>query len=296
MEKSARKIFQPTALTNDLLEGATGKGKANLSDFVNAVIADYYLPANRELRKETEFLFLRMENQEMIYPEELKAILARCVDILKDHPIMDVKPLEQVLLHFTNQIRTLRYDYVQIVDNLQNEQLHRLNEILKTVDASYTLGPREFGERSRIVFKNWYDLCRYSEIYTALATIIECENIYYPLDAFRTLELIRQIDKAVQDSNLDPIRTPYPVDLSLTDRYYGLKYEISVYQTDDGYCALSGDTDFANMPDTIRNYITRCMSSLNPYGDITAETLKDIAAAEVEGRLLFRRLSGGSRK
>ena len=103
-------------------------------------------------------------NQEEIAPEERKATLARCVDILKNYPISDVTPLEQILIHFTNRRgRNLRYDYIQIVDRQQDEILHRLNEVLKTVDKDFTLGCHEFGERSRTIFEHWEELCSYSE-------------------------------------------------------------------------------------------------------------------------------------
>ncbi len=292
MEKSARKIFQPNPLTNALLEGACGQGGANLSDFVNTTIVDYFKPTNALLRKETEFIFTRILNQEKIATEELQATLARCVEILKDYPINDVKPLEQVFVHFTTTHgRSLRYDYIQIVDSLQDDRLHRLNDILKTVDEDFTLGTREFGERSRVVFAHWDELCSYSEVYIALSTIIECENIYYPLGVFRTIDLIRWMDICIQKSTLTPIKTPFKTNISLTQKYYGIRYEVSVYQTDNGYCALSGDTDFERMSSEIREYYQHYSHNHAPYGDATEDDVRSITELEQEGRRLFRRLS-----
>lgn len=291
MEKLARKIFQPNALTNTLLEGVCGNGATNLSDFVNSTITEYFTPVNVALKKETEFIFSRIRNQEKIDPEELKATLARCVEILKDYPISDVRPLEQIFIHFTcKRGRVLRYDYIQIVDSLQDDRLHRLNDVIKTVDEDFVLGTREFGERSRYVFAHWNELCSYSEIYTALSTIIECESIYYPLDTFRTIQLIKWLDNSVQESNLKPIKTPFKTNISLTNKYYGIRYEISVYQTDNGYCALSGDTDFERMSSEIKEYYNHYMHNSTPYGDATEEDIKSITKLEQEGRLLFRRL------
>lgn len=295
MEKLARKIFQPNALTNEIIEGVCGNGGTNISDFMNDAIVSYFTPANHQLKKEVEFLFSRIMDKEEITPEELKATLSRCVAILKDYPISDVRPLEQIFIHFTTKKgRVLRYDYIQIVDNMQDEELHRLNDILKTVDNDFCLGTREFGERSRTIFQNWEKLCSYSEIYTALATLIECESIYYKLDTFRTIDLIRWLDICVSASDLTPIKTPFETNISLSDRYYGIRYEVSVYHTDNGYCALSGDVDFANMSKEIREYYNDYMNCHSPYGEVTEDDLQAIRKVEAKGRLLFRRLTNKS--
>lgn len=291
MEKLARKIFQPNFLTNELIDGVCGNSGTNISDFVNNAITDYFTPITDPLKKEAEFLFLRMLNHEKIDPDELKAIIARCVEVLKDHPIVDARPLEQIFIHFTCKTgRVLRYDYIQIVDILQDEKLHHLNDILKTIDDDFTLGMRELGERTRYVFAHWNELCAYSEIYTALSTIIECENIYYPLDIFKTIDFIRWLDISVRESNLRPIKTPFPTNISLTQKYYGIRYEVSVYQTDNGYCALSGDVDFERMSPEIKEYYNHYMNSNVPLNDATEEDINKIMALEKEGRILFRRL------
>lgn len=294
MAKVDRKIFQPTPLTAMIIDGACDKDKGgvNISDFTNKAILGYYTPYNEPLRKETEFIFQRIINEEEVSDDELKATLARCVDILKNYPISDVTPLEQIFIHFTNKRgRRLRYDYIQIVDEQQDRILHRLNDILKTVDADFTYGSREFGERSRYVFEHWDELCSYSEIYTALATLIECEDIYYPLSIFRTIDLIKWLDNAVRDSSLEAIKTPFETNISLTDRYYGISYEVSVYHTDNGYAYLSGDINFDHMPDDIRAYYKKYMNKGTVYGEATEEDLKEITAIEREGRMLFRRLN-----
>ena len=65
--------------------------------------------------------------------------------------------------------RTLRYDYINIVDYQQDKILHHLNDVIKTVDSDYVLGTHEFGERCRYIFSHWDELYQYSEIYIALA-------------------------------------------------------------------------------------------------------------------------------
>ena len=132
MEKIARKIFQPNQLTNMLLDGVCDKDKTNLSHFINKVIEAYYTPLNAQLEYETSALFVQLEmpNENTMSQKELKATLARCVEILKDYPIKNNLPLRQILSHFTNKMgRTLRYDYINIVDYQQDKILHHLNDV-----------------------------------------------------------------------------------------------------------------------------------------------------------------------
>jgi len=292
MEKTERKFFQPNSTTAMLIKGACDKDKGGItiSDFTNRAILSYYTPYNEALRKETEFIFQRIVNDDEISADELKATLARCVDILKNYPISDVTPLEQIFIHFTyKRGRRLRYDYIKKVDEHQDRILHRLNDIIKTVDEDFTYGSREFGERSRYVFEHWDELSSYSEIYTALSTIIECEDIYYPLSIFRTVDLIKWLDNAVRDSSLEPIKTPFETNISLTDRCKGVSYEVSVYYTDKGYAWLSEDTNFDRMPNEIRKYCKKNMCNDTVYKEATEDNLREVLAIEKEGRMLFRR-------
>ena len=52
-----------------MLNEACDKNKANLSDFINDVIEEYYRPLNSQLKYETELLFmkLKMSQQENLY-------------------------------------------------------------------------------------------------------------------------------------------------------------------------------------------------------------------------------------
>ena len=292
MEKIGRKIFQPTPLTNGLVDGMCSLYGCTMNDFMNDAIVYRLTPVTGALKKESEMIFTKLGNGEEIPQRELQGVLVRAVSLLKDHPIEDVRPLEQVFTHFTNPIpRNFRYDYIQIVDSLQDERLHRLNEILKTLDDDFILGMREFGERSRYVFEHWKQVCAYSEIYIELATLIECENIYRELSVYRVLDLLMWIDATIRDSQLEPIKEKFTTNISLTQRYYGIRYEISIYHTDNGYCVLSGDNEFAHMSNEVREYYSKYMTIHDLGGDATEEDVARISALEKEGRLLFRRLS-----
>lgn len=292
MEKLGRKIFQPTVLTNGLVDGMCKLYNCSMNDFVNNAIKTSMTPVNAALRKEVEVIFTKMENGEDISQKEMQGILTRAVAMLKDHPISDAKPLEQIFMHFTNPIpRNFRYDYILIVDSLQDERLHRLNEILKTLDDDFLLGTREFGERSRYVFEHWDKLCTYSEIYLQLATLIECEKIYRELTIYRVLDLLKWLDMSIRDSKLEPNKDAFKTNVSLNQKYYGIKYEISIYHTDNGYCEISGDTEFSHMSAEVKAYYQKYMSNRDLYGDATEEDIERIRQLEQEGRMLFRRLA-----
>lgn len=61
MKKINRRIFQPNQFTDIMLNGACDKNKANLSDFINDVIEEYYRPLNSQLKYETELLFMKLK-------------------------------------------------------------------------------------------------------------------------------------------------------------------------------------------------------------------------------------------
>ncbi len=290
---ASRKIFTTTPLTERLVTGMTKEYDISINDLVNEAIRTHFLPNNEALRKEANLLYEKLKETEEVSEEELKACMARAIESLKDNPVKDVTPMEQVLLHYTNTLPMVhRYDYIQIVDTLQDERMHRLNDILKTLDKDYTLGTREFGERSRSVFKYWDQLYKYSEIYVALSVIIQCETTYRKLDVYRALMLLNWLDKSI-DKSCKPITDPFPTELSLKERYYGMRYEVLTYQTDNGYAALSGDDGFEHMSPEIKEYykhIDKC--NLPYYQEVTQEDFDKLQELEAEGRRLFRRLGG----
>ncbi len=292
-----RRIFTENSLTELLLPGMTKQYDMSINDLANKAIENYFLPVNELLKKETNYLYHKLLDGD-ITPEEMKACMARSVTALKDSPIKDYAPLEQIMLHYTNTLPMVhRYDYIQIVDTLQDERLHKLNEILKTLDKDFTLGTREFGERSRYIFKYWNDLYVYPEIYVDLGTIIECEKTYRTLDIYRAIMLIKWLDDEIRKSNCEPAKDEFKTNISLADKYYGLRYEIITYHTDNGYAELSGDVNFANMSDAINEYYKDLDKNHLPYGrDITQEDYESLLALEAEGRRLFRRLGGHPRR
>ena len=239
---------------------------------------------------------LQALKQETISPKELKSTLARCVEILKDYPIRDVTPLRQIFTHFTNRSGlVLRYDYINIVNSWQDEMLHHLNDVIKTVDPDYPLGTREFGERSKYIFAHWSELYQYSEIYIALATIIECEKIYYPLDAFTTISLIKQLDRAIMESsNIAPVKEPFAINISNRDRYYGIRYEITMYYTHIGYSILSGDGHCENIPSGFQAFLLKVVNINTPPDPITEDNIDAIAKLETEGRRLLKQLAAAN--
>lgn len=289
MEKISRKIFQPNTLTNELVNGVCSDGEINLSDFINRAVTSYFTPKNPYLKQEMSLLFERITNHAEISQTELQASLARCVRILKDFPIRDSNPIRQIFYHFTTtRVKAYRYDYIVKVDTMQDSLLHRLNDILKTVDEDFILGTREFGERSRDILRNWDAICSCSEVYQAMAVLIECEDIYQPLDTFRAIDLIKWLDNAVIASDLTPVKT-FETTITPTQKYFGIKYEISVYQTDNGYAALSGDLDFDFSPE-IKEYYSHYMKLNTLYGEATETDVEEVQKLEQEGRMLFRRL------
>ena len=291
---ATRKIFTTTTLTERLMIGMAKEYDISHNDLVNNAIKTHFLPTNEALRKEVKFLYGKLEETEDVPDEDIKACMARAIESLKNNPVRDVKPMEQVLLHYTNNIpMDHRYDYIQIVDTLQDDRLHRLNEILRTLDKDYTLGTREFGERSRTIFRYWDQLYDYPEIYVDLAIIIQCETTRSKLDVYRAIMLLNWLDTAIKDHPVEPKKEEFKVNLSLEDRYYGLRYEVFTYQTDNGYAELSEDYDFKKMSPEIKEYykhIDQC--NMPYYRDVTQEDFDKLLALESEGRRLFRRLGG----
>ena len=173
--------------------------------------------------------------------------------------------------------------------------LHHLNDVIKTVDPDYPLGTREFGERSKYIFAHWSELYQYSEIYIALATIIECEKVYYPLDAFTTISLIKQLDRAIMESsNIAPVKEPFAINISNRDRYYGIRYEITMYYTHIGYSILSGDVHCENIPSGFQAFLLKVVNINTPPDPITEDDIDAIAKLETEGRRLLKQLAAAN--
>lgn len=187
----------------------------------------------------------------------------------------------------------------QLTDIMLNEACDKnkanLSDFINDVDPDYPLGTREFGERSKYIFAHWSELYQYSEIYIALATIIECEKVYYPLDAFTTISLIKQLDRAIMESsNIAPVKEPFAIDISNRDRYYGIRYEITMYYTHIGYSILSGDGHCENIPSGFQAFLLKVVNINTPPDPITEDNIDAIAKLETEGRRLLKQLAAAN--
>ncbi len=291
-KKPSRTIFQPKKLVATLIKKFQNcQPDLTIGDFVNSCIENCFCPYHAELRTETQRILQKMNLGEEITQEELQNSLANAVKSLRDYPIGSYETLDQILIHFTTGLgMELRYDYVTIVDDHQDEELKRLNEILNTLDDDFNPGKREFGERASDIFRHWDKLCSYPEIYSMLATIIRCENIYIPLDEFRVLDLIMRLDYEMVNNTVEKKKEPYPTDVTLKHKIIGLRYAINVYQCDSGYAALSNDFAFENMPDDFRNYENDWVkygASSKPYSE---ETLQELIEFESRGKFLLKQI------
>lgn len=288
-KKPERRIFQPNSLTDIIMKGACDKnndGESN-SDFINRIILSYYTPRNECLRREVDFIFWRIKNNEVIKDYELKICLANCVRSLKDNPISEAKPLEDIFCYFIDGENKTCYDYFKIVKNFQDDRLQHLNDILKTLDNDYPDYSRELGIRSKSVFLHWSVLQEYSEIYIALAMLIELEDVYYPLDVYTVINLIKSLDVAINNSKLVAIKDEFDTSISNKDRYSCLCHTLQTYYSDNAYVYLSGDINFKKIPDEINKFYDKCKDMYYKKDDISEDDLKEMIQLEREGRRLF---------
>ena len=97
------------------------------------------------------------------------------------------------------------------------------------------------------------------------------------------------LDLAISDSNLTPSEEPFKTAITLEDRYYAIRYGLMIYQTDNGYVALSGDDRFTKMSPEIRDYCDRLINLDFPIV-IKPENIKYINDLDQHGRKLFNHL------
>lgn len=291
MTKSNRIIFQPSTLADMLIRCYTSDTNGTMSDIVNAAIQQYYTPHNKRLAAEVQPIFYNIINGKDNTAEDLQSTLATCVETLKDYPVGDYSAIEQIMYHFrTSSGRALRYDYPLIVNVGDDEDLHRLNEVLKTVDSNYNMGCHELGERTRTIFANWDELGYYAETYTHIATIIRLENCYHELTTYRTICLIKMLDDAITDTAISKIADYYQDRVGLKERIGAKKYEILVYLADNAYAALTGDLNF-NMPEDVREYYRDLQVTIQDSRDRDTahfeEYYEDLVRLEEKGRRIF---------
>lgn len=296
MAKLGRTIFQPDAISNFLIKGYTSHTNGTVGDIVNNAMHNYLVPNNKSLKKEVEPLFYKIRDNEEISVDEMQGILARCVTVLKDFPIDDYYAIDQIMHRFRTGVgRALRFDYPLIVDDHSDAQLHRLNEIIKTINPDFNMGIHEFGERTRDIFNEWKELCHYSEIYVYIGTIIRLEKIYMKLDPYDTICLVKELDDAILNNSTDLIADNYPVNVTIQQKIGAIKYEILVYLADNGYATLSGDNGFEHKSDEVREYYHDLFVTVKDYPENTTENLEeyyeDLYRLEKKGRRIFTALA-----
>lgn len=302
MAEQKRMIFQPDALTKFFIKEYTSHSNGTVGDIVNNAIHNYFIPKNEKLYREITPLLSKIKDgrEEEISAGELQGTLSRCVNILKDYPIKDYDVLDQIMSYFrTGLCRAYRYDYPLIVNEFDDQKLHRLNEILKTVDSDFNIGTRELGERTRTIFDNWDKLCGYAEIYTHIARIIALENIYQPLDVYTVLCLVKMLDTDILMLPANPIAEEFNVNVTTLDKIHGIKYEILVYLTDNGYGFLTEDYDF-HLPEEFREYYQDLRKTMQDYREQNEESLEeyyeDLVRLERKGSTILTGLARKNRE
>lgn len=288
--QTQRVIFKPDEVAMLLIDGAKRIGLSP-TELINELIHDAAMPANYSLKIEAEFIMKCIREGKEIDEKTIKSILARCVESLKNNPIANYRPLKQIMMHFITTVsRSYRYDYLTLVDEQQNEKLEKLNEILGTLDNDFNVGMRELGERCRFIFEHWDKLSSYSEIYSVLALIIELESIYTPIDVYELLQLIRWLDKCIQDSGIVVSEDVFETSISKEAKYNAANYEIQTYQTATAYRMLTGDNKFENVPQAIREYFGKVREFDTKGKAVSDETLTEIIELNLEGKKLFKEL------
>lgn len=288
--QTQRIIFKPDEVAMLLIDGARRNGFSP-TELLNELIHDAAMPANYCLRIEAEHILKCIREGKEIDEKTIKSILARCVESLKNNPIANYRPLKQIMMHFITTVsRSYRYDYLTLVDEQQNEKLEKLNEILGTLDNDFNVGMRELGERCKFIFEHWDKLSSYSEIYSVLALIIELESMYTPIDVYELLQLIRWLDKCIQDSSITAADDVFETSISKKAKYNAANYEIQTYQTATAYRMLTGDNKFENVPQAIREYFGKVREFDTKGKAVSDETLTEIIELNLEGKKLFKEL------
>ena len=219
MDKIARRIFQPDLANNRIIEEFSRIKGISFNEFINYAIRSTAIPNFAPFRKDAQHIIELLDNNEDPLEGELKTILARSVETLKEHPIKDSFPLEKIFYYFTNPVSGhYRFDYIDRVHIDQDKTLRHLNEILYSLDSDFNLGMREFGERSRTIFRHWDRLCVFPEIYHSLSVLIECEDTYRELDECHVLYLLMLLDDAVINSSEVASSKPFEVNISLKQK------------------------------------------------------------------------------
>lgn len=285
-----RVIFQPNELAQQLISGYSEATGASNSDFINLAICNFMLPVTPELRGIAERIQQLSLSGTTIDEKYLQHCLADAVDSLSSHPVNNYKPLEQIMYHFLDQSSyELYYTYILDIDDHENDLLRRLNFILHDLDPNYSVGKRELAPRMYPIFANWNKLCVYKEIYKDLSILIRRDTVKIPLDLYRTISLLKDLDTAVLSSSAEILSSAYPLgDIPLSTRVTAIQHEINAYVTDNAYVALTGDHDFSQRTEDVKAYYKKMATIYPTPHPLTEEYYFSLVDLEQQGQAAFK--------
>lgn len=84
------------------------------------------------------------------------------------------------------------------------------------------------------------------------------------------------------------------INISNRDRYYGIRYEITMYYTHIGYSILSGDGHCENIPSWFQAFLLKVVNVSTLPDPITEDDIDAIAKLETEGRRLLKQLAAAN--
>ncbi len=288
---SNRIIIQTSDETNRIIEEARIIFRRSNSDVINQFILDSITPYMTPLKRETELLMNYISKEPDEASEVIRSAFVRVISLLREYPLKNSRALEEIMSYYTApSIMTKRYDYLHRVDIRQDERLRRLNLIIRTMDDDFNIGMRELGTRSKYVFRYWDDLYTYPEVYEGLAAILETEDQYEDITVPLAVLLIKQIDREINSERIAPSKEKFPVAVDFETVYFGLRYELITYETNNGYCSLSGDKLMKNVPEEIEEFFKKVANMHKPFTNVTEQDYEELKAVEQEGQELFRKI------
>ena len=278
-----------------------GKDRCSIVNKVKSALdrlrGECWTPQNEELKQQYSLI----KSAIWLSQNKLKSILADCIGILADFPITDKRPLERIIAHVTPYMSSRRIDFYDRINDKQEQDIRHIHDVLDILGHStpgYADDSREFGLIARHILEKWDELSKYSEIYKALSMFVKLEDITYPIDKYEAIVIIKWIDDAIQESSLEAISAPYPVNISPYRRYIRKRLEIIRYYTDICYVQATGDVEFDRVmvngyrvyTEKIFELSARYPDSPHPWDDITEDDIQKWIDLEKEGKALFQTL------
>lgn len=287
MNKPPRTTFQPTQLTWKLLKGVTDdNSNKSQSDICNELILGAFRPQNDVLEAIFKKLAYSLEKSNFEDQFAMRMALADSVKELAKHPLDSCVDLQYIMKDFKTEWITYRYDFPFTMDRHENELMHKLNEVLMTLDPHFAGHTRELGVKADEIFKHWDELKGYSETYIFLSTIIKNSRNKYPLDVFDTFYSIKAIDISISKTRAVLLGDSFEPDVPLYRKVYALQNEIMTYYTDNAFAAIAPHSFFSDRSEIGRELYTDYLYKIKdchfiketPEEEVKAyyETLKEI--------------------